>query len=186
MKLADILRFEAKVDFDGPGGCWLWTAGKDWDGYGVFWLDGTTTRAHRVAYQWSVGPIPDGKQLDHVRERGCLHTSCVNPAHLEPVTCKENLDRSEITLNTRNVRKTHCPQGHPYDEANTLIVKGGRRACRECRLRAGREQALKYRLRNPEKVKAAQKRYQQENRERWRAYQNAYRARKKAEADASS
>jgi hypothetical protein len=30
-----------------------------------------------------------------------------------------------------NRAKTHCPKGHPYDEANTR-VKGNRRVCREC------------------------------------------------------
>jgi WhiB family redox-sensing transcriptional regulator len=29
-------------------------------------------------------------------------------------------------------RKTHCPQGHPYDEANSYITKQGRRQCRAC------------------------------------------------------
>lgn len=28
--------------------------------------------------------------------------------------------------------KTHCPQGHPYDEINTYVTKAGRRMCREC------------------------------------------------------
>ena len=30
-----------------------------------------------------------------------------------------------------NRQKTHCPQGHPYDEANTLVWKGYR-YCRAC------------------------------------------------------
>jgi group I intron endonuclease len=30
-----------------------------------------------------------------------------------------------------NARKTHCPQGHPYDEQNT-IHRSGRRTCRAC------------------------------------------------------
>jgi hypothetical protein len=33
-----------------------------------------------------------------------------------------------------NSMKTHCPQGHIYDEANTLYNKGGRRSCRQCQL----------------------------------------------------
>lgn len=27
---------------------------------------------------------------------------------------------------------THCPQGHPYDAANTYIAKRGNRSCRAC------------------------------------------------------
>jgi hypothetical protein len=30
--------------------------------------------------------------------------------------------------------KTHCPQGHPYDEANTMWTHGGtKRECRACK-----------------------------------------------------
>lgn len=28
--------------------------------------------------------------------------------------------------------KTHCPQGHPYDEDNTCVKADGRRSCRQC------------------------------------------------------
>jgi len=33
---------------------------------------------------------------------------------------------------------THCPQGHPYDEANTHILKNGARRCRKCQAAAAR------------------------------------------------
>ena len=38
--------------------------------------------AHRFAYQYMIGPIPDGLELDHL----CRNRPCVNPYHLEPVT----------------------------------------------------------------------------------------------------
>ena len=31
-----------------------------------------------------------------------------------------------------NAEKTHCPQGHPYDEENTYHLRGGGRGCKEC------------------------------------------------------
>jgi len=37
-----------------------------------------------------------------------------------------------------NAAKTHCPRGHPYDEANT-IYRDGRRFCLECRRKYNRE-----------------------------------------------
>ncbi len=46
--------------------------------------------AHRFFYEWHKGPIPNGMQLDHL----CRIKPCVNPDHLEPVTAKENYDRS--------------------------------------------------------------------------------------------
>ena len=105
--------------------CWEWTGARV-AGYGEFWLDGRVQRAHRVAYEALVGPIPDGLQIDHL----CRVRSCVNPAHLEPVTLAENVRRGNGGLHNRV--KTHCPHGHAYDEMNTYITKRGHRGCRRC------------------------------------------------------
>ena len=128
-------RFWAKVDKADT--CWLWTGSRDHKGYGYF-ADGAgrLARAHRFAYELLVGPIPEGLEIDHVKERGCRHRHCVNPAHLEPVTHHENLMRGD-TLVARNARKTHCPQGHPYAVPNLVRLSGGR-GCRECRRAASR------------------------------------------------
>ena len=125
-------RFWAKVD--SADDCWIWTAETSRGGYGRFAAgsrsDGTrrSVQAHRYAYELLVGPIPEGLELDHL----CRVRNCVNPAHLEPVTTKVNVLRG-IGLAARNAGKTHCPQGHPYDEANTYYYSTGKRACRACR-----------------------------------------------------
>lgn len=125
-------RFWMKVNLDGPvpeyapdlGPCWIWTAYTNEFGYGEYNVNGRAERAHRVAYETELHPIPEGLQLDHL----CRVPACVNPFHLEPVTMRENLERSP----TYPAHRTHCPQGHPYDEANTYYYKSGGRACREC------------------------------------------------------
>lgn len=71
-------------------GCWLWE-GALRGGYGRVKLDGRTQAAHRASYELHVGPIPSGLVLDHL----CRNRSCVNPAHLEPVTTEENIRRGE-------------------------------------------------------------------------------------------
>jgi hypothetical protein len=81
--------------------------------------------AHRLSYEHHVGPIPDGLQIDHT----CRNRKCVNPEHLEPVTNAENTTRQDHAER----RKTHCPKGHPYDEANTYVDPSGARRCRACR-----------------------------------------------------
>lgn len=119
-------RFVDKVRVIPCGGCWEWTARLNRDGYGEFWWDDRAQKAHRVAYELMVGPIPDGLTLDHL----CRNRCCVNPNHLEPVS---------ITVNIRRMRpdgETECPRGHPLtgDNVGTRTGRNGRpwRVCRRC------------------------------------------------------
>lgn len=111
-------------------GCWLWMAGRQPNGYGRLRLDGKAVYAHRFAYELLIGPIPKGLQIDHL----CRVRHCVNPTHLEPVTHRENTLRGEA-ITAIHARKTHCPQGHPYDAGNTYRepLRPWGRACRECK-----------------------------------------------------
>lgn len=122
----------------GPGDCWLWVGRLSPKGYGEFSYLSRCTRAHRTAYLLFVGPIPDGLQLDHL----CRVRHCVNPGHLEPVTCRENLLRSPETLATRQLARTSCPRGHGYTPENTRVRPDGRRECRTC-ARALRKRAAR-------------------------------------------
>lgn len=141
-------RFWAKVNKNGPvpeyrpdlGPCWLWTVYLRPNGYGAFRWQGHGQHAHRCAYELLVGPIPEGMVPDHL----CRVPACVKaianeqgPAHLEIVTPLENARRG--TAGWVNRAKTHCPQGHPYDEANTYRSPSGRRVCRACQRKASRE-----------------------------------------------
>lgn len=110
--------------------CWLWTAHINRAGYGRIGTQLGTDLAHRVIYQLTVGPIPDGLHLDHL----CRVRHCVNPAHLEPVTAAENLARSLAPLATkmRHAARTHCKNGHEFSEENTGIDGNGSRVCRTC------------------------------------------------------
>jgi hypothetical protein len=83
----DCARFWAKVEK--TDGCWFWRARIIATGYGSFSLDGRKVMAHRFAYELLVGPIPEDLELDHL----CRVRHCVNPAHLEPVTHRENILR---------------------------------------------------------------------------------------------
>src|SRR5215471_14956809 len=106
--------------------CWLWQRAINVDGYGSAKMAGKTQAIHRLVYQWLVGPIPDDLVVDHL----CRTRHCVNPEHLEAVTAIENVLRGNGALAIHR-RKTHCPQGHPYDEANTIWLTGGiGRRCR--------------------------------------------------------
>lgn len=78
-------RFWAKVDKSGD--CWLWTGTLNNHGYGQF-DTGANRLAHRYSYALVNGRIPRSVHLDHK----CHNTACVNPAHLRPVTVKQNAE----------------------------------------------------------------------------------------------
>ena len=82
-------RFWAKVSKTPT--CWLWIGAKHEKGYGRFArAGGTKIAAHRWAYEDAMGcPVPAELTIDHL----CRNVSCVNPAHLEPVTIRENVQR---------------------------------------------------------------------------------------------
>lgn len=107
--------------------CWLWLGVTDEKGYGRF----GKRAAHRMTYELLVGPIPDGLQIDHL----CRVRNCVNPAHLEPVTLRENLARSSNPAAIGILYNT-CIRGHEFTPENTYIrpSRPRSRICKRCQL----------------------------------------------------
>ena len=111
-------------------GCWEWSGKKNDKGYGQLTFTTDKTRyvgAHRWMYELLEGPIPKGLVIDHL----CRNHSCVNPAHMEVVTNKENLARG-FSPSAENYKKTACKHGHAFNTSNTYTDKAGKRHCREC------------------------------------------------------
>lgn len=134
-------RFWLKVERGTGDQCWNWLGAKNSYGYGNFWTGTVYTAAHRFSYELEHGSRPDDV-LDHL----CRNRGCVNPAHLESVTNRENILRGEAPA-ALNARKAHCPAGHPYDYVRVTRYGSGR-DCKTCkrealrRFRARRRQAL--------------------------------------------
>ena len=156
-------RLWAKIDTSGgPDACWPWTASVNpRSGYGQIsnerGLAPKMIGAHRAAWSAANGrPIPEGFTIDHTchneaAARGecdggptCPHRRCCNPAHLRLLDPGANAQASPLTRTGSNVRKTHCPAGHPYSGDNLYIAPNGHRGCRACR----RAQAAACHVRN--------------------------------------
>ena len=134
-------RLLSKLNKNGPvpecrpdlGPCWIWNGCINDEGYGQVSVTvdvGVAVRkyTHIVSYEIYVGPIPEGKELDHL----CRVRRCANYTHVEPVTHRENVLRGEGQPAIHAVQ-THCVNGHPFTEKNTYIrLDNGSRVCRAC------------------------------------------------------
>lgn len=160
VRLTDMPRWWRRhVKISKKTGCWEWTGWIAWNlkypehGYGCCkYVDATgkrrTTSAHRFAYTFVHGSIPRNLDVDHI----CQNKLCVNPAHLQAITHKENINRiprisAAVALGDSRVPfavKGSCIHGHLFTPENTYLAPGDRhRRCRAC----NRNRAIAFRQR---------------------------------------
>jgi hypothetical protein len=110
-------------------GCWLWAGRLHYKGYGEIGFFSKKQKAHRVSWLLHKGEIPDGLFVCHK----CDTPACVNPDHLFLGDNKDNIDDSVRKKRHASSRKTHCQNGHEYNEENTRYKNNGKeRACKAC------------------------------------------------------
>lgn len=140
-----ILRLWDKLDYTDPAGCLRFTGAVDSSGYGSIKHAGRTRSAHRVAFEFEYGPVPDALELDHL----CRNRRCCNAEHLEPVTHQINVDRGRRGKGYGPRERTHCAHGHAFTPDNTIVTPTQRR-CRICE----RAKHRRYRQRQREEAAA--------------------------------
>jgi hypothetical protein len=86
-------------------------------------LRGWTPPGHGMLEEGGVAtirdPYPDGLGVDARFYKAMYFSGRVVQDDLEPEAVP-------------NAFKTHCPQGHPYDQVNTILGGDGKRRCRTC------------------------------------------------------
>lgn len=136
----NIETFWTKVQFSGF--CWHYGDYK-YTNHTNISLNGKATGVHTVAYEYLMGKVPLGLELDHL----CYNKRCVNPDHLEPVTHAENIRRAWARkkeheqgmfkgAGLRSTSEGQCRQGHTLAEVGVLHSKRSsgrlRLKCKQC------------------------------------------------------
>jgi hypothetical protein len=96
-----------------------------------------TYRRHQLVALAFLGPRPEGLEVLH-KDGDQLNNHASNLMH---GTHRRNTQQRVEDGRHFQANKTHCPQGHPYDEANTYITPAGSRQCRECTRRRMRRRS---------------------------------------------
>lgn len=121
----------------GPGKridrCWLWKGAIKDNGYGVFTYDGTPLHLHRLSLCIFLGrKYKDPSWIACHIDLHCRNRNCWNPLHIYEGTSSDNMnDRVKSGMHFL-ANRTHCPQGHEYNEENTYHNPQGFRQCRIC------------------------------------------------------
>lgn len=122
-------RFWSKVNITCLSGCWLWKASRTTQGYGQVQVRGKVRRAHRVAYELLVGPIPTGLHVLH----SCDTPACVNPYHLSVGSNADNQRQKALrgrwsaqsgrqhSLSPREIEEVYSLLGYVTQEKLALL-----------------------------------------------------------------
>lgn len=143
------ISFSKRVRINPITKCWDWIGAiANETGYGYLKCGSMTHGnmqnwlAHRFSYMMFKSYPVNGMEIDHL----CKNRRCVNPEHLEEVDQKTNNLRSD-SLSALNFRKTHCKNGHPFDDFFTYNRPDGNgKDCKICR----RKRSLDYYYSNKE------------------------------------
>lgn len=114
----------AATKYRANGECWETTYSIGTHGYGQvgWWENGRSrvTTAHRAAWTYHNGPIPEGMTIDHI----CRNRKCVNPSHLQLLTNLQN-----AISNSPDYNPEYCKNGHRRRDKDI----GSGQGCQECK-----------------------------------------------------
>jgi hypothetical protein len=144
----------SEVKIVGKFSCWRLPKKPHWSGYVHIWQGSHQRVAHRVIYEYLIGFVKKGLELDHL----CRNRWCCNPDHLEQVTRKVNVMRGLVP----GIRTTRCPQGHLYEGDNLYVRPNGHRSCRTCT----RDSVRRYCAKHPKRSREAKARWRLKNRQK--------------------
>lgn len=122
--------FASRVEIGPKNVCWPYN-GYTIKGYGKVNRRRGKIKRYYNAHRWAwilLNYEPESNiEIDHL----CKNKLCVNPNHLEAVSKRENLKRSNCKSSI-NSKKTHCLNGHEFNNENTYWFKNKYGMMRKC------------------------------------------------------
>jgi hypothetical protein len=100
--------------------CWEWIGGVSRKGYGQMAYEGRMHTAHRLAWTFTKGDIPEGLHVLHK----CDNPTCCNPWHLFIGTHQDNMD--DMVKKNRAVGKK--PNAKRLTDAEVLAIRAMHKA----------------------------------------------------------
>ena len=139
--------FWSKVSESKVSDCLEWRISDKSRQYGRIVIDGKAYGSHRASWFLTQGAIPEGLFVCHA----CDNKLCVNPGHLYLGDNRENqkdaFAKGILKPINPHIGKTHCRNGHKYDEDNTYYKpKNGHRDCKKCQYQRSKNYQTKRRL----------------------------------------
>lgn len=118
-----LCRIFAKASIASTDECWEWHGALKGAGYPHLKFQQKNYAVQTVMWELFIAAPRPGFDTDHL----CRNRKCINPWHLEEVTHRVNMLRSNAPTGI-NARKLVCHRGHPFE-----AMEGTTRRCIRCR-----------------------------------------------------
>jgi len=109
-RMREVVSFDERLQRNKATGCLEWQGGKDKNGYGRVVVDGVTYKAHRYAYQRTLGSIPEGMMVCHK----CDNPPCCDPSHLFLGTVVDNANDMIAKKLSLTGERNHKAKANPH------------------------------------------------------------------------
>jgi hypothetical protein len=130
-RIIEGLLFSNEKIIDSKTNCWLYKKGIHKTGYAYICIDGKKYSIHRLS-MYVFNNFDLTSELNILHKLICPNKNCWNPEHLYIGDQSDNMIDTVKKGNHNNSSKTHCINGHEFNEWNTSYYHN-KRICKMCK-----------------------------------------------------